>query len=129
MPSAEMKIFGDAAFYLDIIDSIAPVALGHTYHFMTDDAFAKWKGSDDFSWETFNAITSFELIDKAHLAAMTALLRTKRWATAVCLMENLLAEVTKVSDKTLTVKLLGSFFTTTGLADIPKSAALPEAAG
>lgn len=41
----------------------------------------------------------------------------------------LLAEVTKVSDETLTVRLFGSFFTTTGLADIPKSAALPEAAG
>ena len=41
----------------------------------------------------------------------------------------LMAEVKKVSKNTLTVRLFGSFFTTTGLADIPKSDAIPEAAG
>lgn len=87
MASTEEKLFGDAAFYLDVVDAIAPVAFGHTYHFMPDDVFAKWKESENFSWETFNSITSLELIDKAHLAAMTALIRTKRWAVAICLME------------------------------------------
>ena len=87
MASTEEKLFGDAAFFLDVVDAIAPVAFGHTYHFMPDDVFAKWKESENFSWETFNAITSHELIDKAHLAAMTALIRTKRWAVAICLME------------------------------------------
>jgi hypothetical protein len=39
----------------------------------------------------------------------------------------LLAEVKRVSGATVTVRLFGSFFTTTGLADIPKSnIAFPE---
>ena len=41
----------------------------------------------------------------------------------------LLAEVKQVLDKTIRVKLYGSFFTTTGLADIPKSVTLRKAAG
>lgn len=39
----------------------------------------------------------------------------------------ILAEVKHVSSKMLTVKLAGSFFTTTGLADVPKSLVLKEA--
>jgi hypothetical protein len=83
-PVIKEKVF---AFYLGVIDSIIPVACGHTYHFMADEAFARWRESEDFNWPTFNAITSLELLDKAHLAAITALIRTKRWAVAVCLME------------------------------------------
>jgi hypothetical protein len=41
----------------------------------------------------------------------------------------LIAEVKHVHKSTVTVKLYGSFFTTTGLADIPKSAALREPVG
>jgi hypothetical protein len=41
----------------------------------------------------------------------------------------LVAEVKRVSGDVVTVKLYGSFFTTTGLADIPKSAALRKLAG
>ena len=39
----------------------------------------------------------------------------------------ILAEVKHVSPETLTVKLAGSFFTTTGLANVPKSLVLKEA--
>jgi hypothetical protein len=38
--------------------------------------------------------------------------------------EYLVAEVKTVTAKTLTVKLAGSFFTTTGLADVPSSQVL-----
>jgi hypothetical protein len=41
----------------------------------------------------------------------------------------LLADVMQVLEKTVRVKLYGSFFTTTGLADIPKSVTLRKAAG
>lgn len=40
----------------------------------------------------------------------------------------LVAEVKKVSADSVTVKLYGSFFTTTGLADIPKSTAFRKLA-
>jgi hypothetical protein len=40
----------------------------------------------------------------------------------------LLAEVKQVLETAIRVKLFGSFFTTTGIADIPKSTALRKAA-
>jgi hypothetical protein len=41
----------------------------------------------------------------------------------------LMAEVKRVLADVITVKLYGSFFTTTGLADIPKSVAFRKLAG
>jgi len=41
----------------------------------------------------------------------------------------LVAEVKRVASDSITVRLYGSFFTTTGLADIPKSADLRKWAG
>ena len=53
--------------------------------FVSDDWFVNWMKSDDFSVERYNGIVALELIDKAHLAAMTALMRSKQWAHAACL--------------------------------------------
>lgn len=86
MQSTARKLFGGAARYLDIIDDILPVALRHEYRFMSDETFAQRQKSGDFSIEELNFITSLELIEKAHLAAVTALIRTKRWVEAICLM-------------------------------------------
>jgi len=86
MQSTARKLFGGAARYLDIIDDILPVALRHEYRFMSDEAFAQRQKSDDFRIEELNFITSLELVEKAHLAAVTALIRTKRWVEAICLM-------------------------------------------
>ncbi len=85
--STKRKVFKEAAFYLDIIDEIMPVALKHEYTFIRDDAFAELIKSEKITPSVLNRILSSELIDKAHLAATTALLRTKRWADAVCLMD------------------------------------------
>jgi hypothetical protein len=41
--------------------------------------------SDEFSIKRHNGIFAMELIEKAHLASVTALLRAKRWADATCL--------------------------------------------
>jgi hypothetical protein len=41
----------------------------------------------------------------------------------------LLAEVKKVSERGLTVRLFGSFFTTTGIADLPVGTRVLKAAG
>lgn len=43
--------------------------------------------------------------------------------------EFLMAEVKTVSEETLTVRLFGSFFTTTGTADLPASMRILKAAG
>ena len=78
--STEITLFGESAFYLSLIDEILPIALRHEYKFINDDAFASMKNSKEFSPSILNLILAFELIDKAHLAATAALLRTKRWA-------------------------------------------------
>jgi len=85
MPAAE-KLFGEAAFYLDVIDTIAPIALHHEYTFFADEWFAEWIKSKTYTVERLNFILALELIDKSHLAALTALMRAKRWADATCLM-------------------------------------------
>ncbi|MBM3580738.1 MAG: hypothetical protein FJX37_02085 [Alphaproteobacteria bacterium] len=41
----------------------------------------------------------------------------------------LMAEVKKITDEKLTVKLFGSFFTTTGVADLPRSTHFLKATG
>jgi hypothetical protein len=75
-----------AATYADVIDAIAPIATSHVYTFVSDEWFAEWVKSEDRTIERTNAILSLELVEKAHLAAITALMRTKRWVDATCLM-------------------------------------------
>jgi hypothetical protein len=86
MKSTEKAVFKDAAFYFDVIREITPAILRHEYKFMRDDVFDRLVKSDEVTPSMLNQILSLELIDKAHLAATSALLRTKRWADAVCLM-------------------------------------------
>lgn len=80
------KLFGRAAFYLTVIDAITPIALTHEYSFFSDEWFAEWVKTERFTVERANSVLALELVDKAHLAAVTALMRTKRWADAICLM-------------------------------------------
>jgi hypothetical protein len=84
--STVKKLFGRASVYLSVIDTIAPIALSHEYTFFSDEWFAKWLEAKACTVEQTNSILALELIDKAHLAAITALLRTKRWVDATCLM-------------------------------------------
>jgi hypothetical protein len=83
------KLFGPAHLYLPMIDAILPAALNHEYKFISDEWFAAFMNSDEpirTKIGLFNHIVASELLDKSHLAAVTALLRAKRWADAVCLM-------------------------------------------
>src|SRR5258708_7143787 len=84
--STTEKLFGRAAVYLGVIDSITPIALNHKYTFVSDAWFSNWLKTETLTTEQLNFILALELIDKAHLAALTALMRTKRWADATCLM-------------------------------------------
>jgi hypothetical protein len=76
----------EGLFYLDVINQIESIALTHEYSFVDDEFFQHWTRSDSFNVARFNQILSLELIDKAHLAAVSALMRTKRWAEAICIM-------------------------------------------
>ncbi len=84
--SAARTLFKAAAPLLDLIDQIVPIVSNHEYTFVTDEWFEQWKRSADFTIERMNFIVALELVEKAHLASMAALLRGKRWADATCLM-------------------------------------------
>jgi hypothetical protein len=84
--STAMKLFKTAAPFLTLIDEIVPVVSNHGYTFVSDDRFEQWRHSADFTIERMNFIVALELVEKAHLASMTALLRARRWADATCLM-------------------------------------------
>jgi len=53
-PTAQ-RLFGRAAYYLDLIDEITSVAVNYEYHFMSDETFARWQKSNDFSSREFLA--------------------------------------------------------------------------
>jgi hypothetical protein len=78
------RLFGQALGYLEIIDSVLPAAQRHSYRFIPDDSYKAWRDSPDFSLSLDNRIVASELLDKAHLAAVTSLIRTRRWVSALC---------------------------------------------
>lgn len=82
----EQTLFAGAAKYLDLIDEIVPIATKHEYSFVSDEWFAEWSRTDHFSVQRANLIVVFELLEKSHLAAVTSLIRAKRWADAICRM-------------------------------------------
>jgi hypothetical protein len=84
--TAANKLFGQAWQYLPLIDAVVPQALKYQYSFLSDEWFAEFVKSDKATVRLINQIVSHELLDKAHLAAVTALLRAKRWADAACLL-------------------------------------------
>lgn len=81
-PSAP-SIFGKAAVYFELLPEVIQVATTHNYHFLRDEIFQDWLRSDEFTVSDYNRILALELVDKAHLAAVASLLRTRRWADAV----------------------------------------------
>lgn len=84
--STSKKLFGRSAGYLDVIDTIMPIALTHEYRFVSDEWFAQWHTTESATVERINFFVSWDLVERAHLAAITSLMRTKRWADATCLM-------------------------------------------
>jgi hypothetical protein len=120
--STANKLFKRAAPFLDVIDEIVPIASKHEYTFVSDDWFKQWQRSDEFTVERANFIIALELIEKAHLASVTALLRAKRWTGATCLMyekENFLGWVASFRGL-----LESAGDTLDGLLAIPKSLAI-----
>jgi hypothetical protein len=85
MSSTAEQLFKSAAPLLTLIDSIIPIATKHTYTFVSGDWYEEWLESDDFSIKRHNQIIAMELIEKGHLASITALMRAKRWADATCM--------------------------------------------
>jgi hypothetical protein len=81
-PSAT-SVFGKAAVYFELMTEVFRVATRHKYQFLDDELFQEWLKSDYYTVSECNRILALELVDKAHLAAVASLLRTRRWADAV----------------------------------------------
>lgn len=84
--TARETLFGRSGSFLPLIDSVVPAATQHSYTFVEDESFRRWRNSSDFNISTLNHVLVLELLDKAHLAAIVSLVRTKRWADAACAM-------------------------------------------
>src|SRR6266700_5172111 len=80
------RLFKKATPFLDIIESTIPEAATNEYRFISDEWFLNWLKSPDFSVERYNYIIASEMVEKAHLPSLSAILRAKRWAEATCLM-------------------------------------------
>jgi len=79
------RLFGASGiFYAGLIDEILPHLTTHEYLFLTDEFFREWQSTSDYNVARENQIVASELIDKAHLAAATALIRTRQWIKATC---------------------------------------------
>jgi len=79
------RLFGPSGiFYAGLIDEILPRLTTHEYVFLTDEFFREWQNSPDYNVARENQILASELIDRAHLAATTALIRTRLWMKATC---------------------------------------------
>jgi hypothetical protein len=85
MVSTRIKLFGKGAYYFEIIDQVLPPTLKHEYAFVRDQLFETWIKSPEFTTRMRNKIVASELVDKAHLAAVAALIRTKKWCEAACI--------------------------------------------
>jgi hypothetical protein len=84
MITAQQRWFPRGRSFLTLIEEISPIALRYEYAFITDEAWREL--SNKLSVSRRNQIIVRDNLDKSHLAALTALIRTKRWADAVCLM-------------------------------------------
>lgn len=84
--SIRRTLFSKSALFLELVDELIPNATTHHYSFVEDASFREWRDSANFSFAEQNHILALELLDKAHLAAITSLVRTKRWADGACLL-------------------------------------------
>lgn len=80
------KLFGKSSLFLRLAEDLMSNASTHSYSFIDDSIYKAWIESEYFDIAENNRIIALELIDKAHLAALTSIVRTMRWANAACLM-------------------------------------------
>jgi len=84
MMSAQVRMLGPAQVYLHLIDGVLTGAQGHRYEFVIEEIYQSLLKSDSWSIQLNNTLLAKEVLDRAHLAAITSLIRNKRWAEAVC---------------------------------------------
>ncbi|MBY5585635.1 hypothetical protein [Rhizobium leguminosarum] len=80
------KLFNGADLYFPLLERTVPRILTHRYTFISDDWYKDQVDGGKLSAAEMNAVVAVDLLEKAHLAAATSLIRILRWADAVCLM-------------------------------------------
>ncbi|OHV85441.1 hypothetical protein [Ensifer sp. LCM 4579] len=80
------KLFNEASRYFPLLEEIIPRLMRHRYTFISDDWYREQVNAGKLSPAEINAVVAVDLLEKAHLAAATSLIRIVRWADAICLM-------------------------------------------
>ncbi|MGW9946536.1 hypothetical protein J2W92_001873 [Rhizobium leguminosarum] len=80
------KLFKEASRYFPLLEEIMPRLMRHRYTFIDDDWYREQVNAGKLSPAEMNAVVACDLLEKAHLAAATSLIRIVRWADAICLM-------------------------------------------
>ncbi|MBU0584031.1 MAG: hypothetical protein KKB66_16055 [Alphaproteobacteria bacterium] len=88
LAAAGRSVFHDAELYFPIIESVLLRVQRHRYAFLSDEWYRQQVEIDALSVADRNQIVALDLIEKAHLAAVTSLIRIKRWADAAILMHS-----------------------------------------
>jgi hypothetical protein len=80
-----LSLFGPPGpLYLGLIEKILPRVRSFPYQFMSVESFVKLGDEGPDVAGLVNYVIAAELIDMAHLAAITALIRTRKWVLAAC---------------------------------------------
>ncbi len=80
------KLFSKADLYFQLLENVIPRIVTHRYSFISDDWYKEQVDEGNLSPAEMNAVVAVDLLEKAHLAAATSLIRISRWADAVCIM-------------------------------------------
>lgn len=80
------RLFPHSLPFLTLIDDVVPIAISHRYSFVNDEVFKKAASAGKLSMAQINQLIAIDNLEKSHLAALTALIRTRRWVDAVCVM-------------------------------------------
>lgn len=80
------RLFKGADLYFPLLEKVIPRVVTHRYTFISDDWFREQVDGGKLSPADMNAVVAVDILEKAHLAAATSLIRISRWADAVCLM-------------------------------------------
>lgn len=82
---ARAELFGQSSDLLSWAEKVLPRLLQHNYSFIDDESLDEWRNSASFNVGELNRIVALDVIEKAHLVAVTSLIRTMRWADGICL--------------------------------------------
>lgn len=84
--SIKTAIFGESVIYFSLIDTLLSRVRAHRYSFSDNEWLNERVEKGEIGVAACNQLMALDILEKAHLSAVTALIRIQRWAEAMCLM-------------------------------------------